>query len=336
MRKLLSAIIALLIITVPVSCVDEEQYDNTPHGNFDALWNIIDQHYCFLTYKHDSIGLDWNQVKWQYRQQLDANMSSTQLFQVLSNMLSELRDGHVNLYAAHDVARNWSWYEDYPANFDSELQQDYLGTDYRIASSLQYRILPDNIGYVVCSSFNNSIGDGNISEALHYLRFCRGLILDLRNNGGGSLDNARRLASHFTNERRLVGYFCHKTGTGHNDFSTPEAEYLEPATGIRWQKRAIVLTNRHCYSATNAFVRDILQCPLVTTMGDRTGGGSGMPFSSELPNGWSVRFSACPMFDAQMQQIEFGIEPDTLVALDDADVARGYDTIIEAARAMLK
>ena len=28
-----------------------------------------------------------------------------------------------------------------------------------------------------------------------------------------------------------------------------------------------------------------------------TGGGSGLPFSSELPNGWSVRFSASPMYE---------------------------------------
>ena len=60
-----------------------------------------------------------------------------------------------------------------------------------------------------------------------------------------------------------------------------------------------------------------------------------MPFSSELPNGWGVRFSACPMFNAEMQQIEFGIEPDIKVDLDPADQALGIDTIIEAARAFL-
>ena len=71
--------------------------------------------------------------------------------------------------------------------------------------------------------------------------------------------------------------------------------YIEPSKGIRWQKKAIVLPNRSCYSATNTFVRDMKECPLVTIMGDRTGGGSGLPFSSELPNGWSIRFSACPV-----------------------------------------
>ena len=75
--------------------------------------------------------------------------------------------------------------------------------------------------------------------------------------------------------------------------------------------------------------------PHATIIGDQTGGGSGMPFNSELPNGWGVRFSACPMFDAEMQQIEFGIDPDIKVDLDPADQAEGIDTIIEAARAFL-
>ena len=179
------------------------------------------------------------------------------------------------------------------------------------------------------------MGDGNLDEVFHALRTCNGLILDVRDNSGGDLTNAERLARRFTNERRLVGYISHKTGKGHNDFSEPEAQYLEPAEGVRRQKRAIVLTNRRCYSATNAFIRDVSQCPLITILGDQTGGGSGLPFSAELPNGWAVRFSACPMFDADMNHIEFGIAPDTLVSLSDADKTRGVDTLIEAARALL-
>ena len=329
-----SYFVAALLLLFP-SCVREDQFDDTPQGNLDALWTIIDEHYCFLEYKQQAIGLNWNNMRTVYRQRLRNDMKSTQLFEVLAEMLSELRDGHVNLYAAHDVARNWSWYEDHPANFSQELQDAYLGTDYKIASSLRYRILEDNIGYVVCSSFSSGMGEGNLDEVFHALRTCNGLILDVRDNSGGDLTNADLLASRFTNERRLVGYISHKTGKGHSDFSTPEAQYLEPSDGVRWQKRAVVLTNRRCYSATNTFIRDVSQCPLVTILGDQTGGGSGLPFSAELPNGWAVRFSACPMYDADMNHIEFGIAPDTFVSLSDADKERGVDTLIEAARALL-
>ena len=67
----------------------------------------------------------------------------------------------------------------------------------------------------------------------------------------------------------------------------------------------------------------------------RQGGGSGLPFSSELPNGWSVRFSACPVLDVNKQHTEFGIDPDTAVAITGEDIMKGRDTIIEAAIGLL-
>lgn len=329
-------ILIILSIVCFSSCIREEETNSTPVANFEALWNIIDRQYCFLDYKAANGCLAWNEVYAKYRPRVHDGMTSAQLFEVLCDMLAELKDGHVNLYTSADVGRYWSWYEDYPSNFNDSIHTLYLGTDYKIASGLKYKILEDNIGYIYYESFSNAIGEGNLNEVMHYLRICDGLIIDVRNNSGGTLTYAERFAQRFTNEKRLAGYISHKTGAGHNDFSTPAAEYITPAEGIRWQKKAVVLTNRTCYSATNTFVRNMKECPLVTIMGDRTGGGSGMPFSSELPNGWSVRFSACPMYDAAMQQIEFGIEPDIHVSLTQEDLARNEDTLIEAARDFLK
>ena len=331
-RHLYLPLLTLLVVT---SCTKVEQYEDTPTGNFEALWHIIDENYCFLDYKAEEYGLDWDAVYRKYKPRVADNMSSAGLFEVLGDMLDELRDGHVNLYAAHDVARYWDFHEGYAANFSEELQEHYLGTDYKIASGLRYTILPDNIGYIYVPSFSTSIGEGNLDECLTALALCRGLIVDVRNNGGGNLNNAEALASRFTNERILTGYICHKTGLGHSDFSTPEPVYLESSDRIRWQKPVCVLTNRSSYSATNDFVKMMSLLPQATIVGDRTGGGSGLPFSSELPNGWSVRFSACPSFDTEMQHAEFGIEPDVRAAITDEDRAKGLDTIIEAARTLL-
>ena len=331
-----SFVILILSLVALCACTQEDQYANTPTGNFEALWTMIDEHYCFFDYKRDVYGLDWDEVKSRYQGRINDNMRSAQLFEVLTDMLSELRDGHVNLYASHDIGRNWSWYQDYPENFYQDLQDSYLGKDYRIAGSLKYRILDDNTGYIVCSSFSSSFNENNLNEVMYYLRTCNGLIVDVRNNGGGTLTVEERLARRFTNERIHVGYISHKTGRGHQDFSEPEPQYLEPSDGIRWQKRVILLTNRRCYSATNTFVRDMRCCPLVTVLGDQTGGGGGMPFSSELPNGWSVRFSASPSYDHNMNHIEFGIAPDISVSLTAEDRAKGKDTLIEEARKLLQ
>ena len=198
-----------------------------------------------------------------------------------------------------------------------------------------YTILPDNIAYVVYESFADAVGEGNLTDMLTYLRLCNGMIFDIRGNGGGELTNVERLSRRFTNETVLVGYTSYKTGTGHDDFSEPRAEYITPSNSVRWQKPVVLLVNRSCYSAANTFVRNMKEMPLVTVMGDQTGGGSGLPFSSELPIGWSVRFSASPYYDARMQQIEFGIEPDEYCFLNATLAAEGKDSMIEEARQLL-
>lgn len=335
MRKFI-LLCCTICLTCLTSCIRGEEFDNNAEGNFQALWSIINDHYCFFDYKAKTIELDWNQVYKKYHDRLSPNMNTYQLFEVLGEMLSELQDGHVNLFATHDVARNWSWHEDYPANFNDSVHQLYLGTDYRIASSLRYKILDDNIGYIYCGSFSSALGDGNISQAMLYLAECKGLIVDVRQNGGGDLSNADKLASHFTNKKLLVGYMSHKTGPGHQDFSDLQEIWLTPSDGVRWQKKTVVLTNRSCYSATNDFVKSMMQCPNVTIIGDQTGGGSGMPFSSELPNGWSIRFSACPIYDVNKNHTEFGIQPDIKVDMKTEDLLKNQDTLIEYARDFLK
>ena len=329
--------IALLIVVLPLlsSCIREEEVTNTPQGNFEALWKIIDEQYCFLEYKQ----IDWNAIHDKYSKLITNTMSSEGLFEVLGNMLNELKDGHVNLASAHNVSYYDAWYQDYPRNFREDIVEDvYLGkasTDYRTAAGVKYKIFEDNIGYMRYESFSSGIGDGNLDEILSYLAACNGLIIDVRSNGGGNVTNSTRIAARFTNKKVLTGYIRHKTGKGHNDFSEPYPIELEPSNSIRWQKKVVVLTNRRSYSATNDFVNRMKQLDRVTVIGDKTGGGSGLPFSSELPNGWSVRFSASPMYDPDMKHLEFGIEPDKKVDITSEDYNKGIDTIIEAAREYL-
>ena len=271
----------------------------------------------------------------KYRVRISDKMTESQLFEVLTDMLAELRDGHVNLSSSMDYGRYWAWHEGYPQNFSDTLERRYLGTDYRIAAGLSYRVLDDNIGYLRYESFATHVGEGNLDDALAYLALCRGLIVDIRNNGGGDLTTAERLAARFVHEKTLTGYLQHKTGTGHSSFSDMEPQYLEPSSNMRWHKPVCVLTNRSVYSAANAFAVWMRELPNVKIVGDHTGGGSGMPLNSSLPCGWNVRFSAVPMYDARRQHIEFGIAPDVSVSLTDEATAQGIDLIIEEARKIL-
>ena len=337
MKKTLLYILLAAVWINLSGCIKEDSFNNSPEGNFEALWKIINERYCFLEYKQQEYGLDWNEVHHIYKNRISPKMNSSQLFEVLEEMVNELRDGHVNLSSYDRISQYRAWYDNYPRNFSDTIQSNYLGKDYAYIPGIKYTILEDNIGYAYCGSFQGGISANSLDRMLSKLALCDGLIIDVRNNGGGMLTSAEKLAERFTNERVLVAYMSYKTGPEKNDFSTPEEVYLNPATDrVRWQKPVIVLTNRRSYSSTNDFVCKMKRLPLVTVVGDKTGGGSGLPFSSELPNGWSIRFSACPMYDADMNQIEFGIDPDVKIDMKSSDYQRGKDSIIEKAREILR
>ena len=334
--KHLNILFLLISLLNATSCIREDVSGNTPEANLESLWKIIDEQYCFLDYKKQEYGLDWDQVHDAYAKRITSSMGWEALFEVLSEMVAELRDGHVNLTSSLASSQYRQWFDSYPRNFSDSIQSIYLKKDYNQSSGLTYQILENNIGYIYCSSFSNGIGDGNLDQTLNRLAICDGLIIDVRNNGGGNLTTAQKLAARFTNQKTLVGYMTHKTGKGHGDFSNPYPVYIEPSNGIRWQKRAVVLTNRRSFSATNDFVNSMKQFPLITIVGDKTGGGSGLPFTSEIPCGWSIRFSASPMLDPQMNQIEFGINPDVKIDMTSEDMQKGKDTMIEYACKLLK
>ncbi|MDR2921466.1 MAG: S41 family peptidase [Tannerella sp.] len=328
----MKGLLLFLVSVSLISCEKADEYTMNPRTNFEALWKIMDENYCFFEYKD----IDWDDVYQKYNLQLRDTMDQYELFQFLGDMLSELQDGHTNLYSSFDVARYWDWYEDYPRNFNEDVHKKYLGKDYLIAGGMKYlRMANNKVGYIYYGSFSSGVGENNLDYALMYFKDCQGLIIDVRENGGGSLTYSDVIASRFLEEKTPVGYILHKTGKGHNDFSEPYAIELEPSNRVRWLRPVVVLTNRHSYSATNDFVNKMKILPNVTIMGDQTGGGSGLPFNSELPNGWRVRFSASPMLDVNKQHTEYGIKPDKYVQLKQEDINKGKDTLIEAAISLL-
>ena len=328
MKRLLKILTVILVLLPLGACHDQVEWDNDPYGNFDALWTILDEHYCFFAYKD----VDWQEVRTRYRAKLHDDITSRELFDLCSDMLKELKDGHTNLVSSYDVSRYWIW-EQYPVNYDERLiNEHYLNFNYRRASGIKYSILDNNYAYMYYGDFTSAIGDGNLDIVLSTLATSDGLIIDVRDNGGGYLTNVETLVGRFIDERTYAGSIQHKTGKGHNEFSEPYDYYFEPAHGrVHYNKPIVVLANRGSFSATNNFVSIMQHLPQVTIVGDTTGGGSGLPFTGELPNGWRIRFSSCPITDVDGSVTEFGVDPDIHVDMSDADRAQGRDTILETA-----
>ena len=126
------------------------------------------------------------------------------------------------------------------------------------------------------------------------------------------------------------------------------AQYLTPASSFasplyssdptnidsqraRFLKPVVVLTNRYTYSAANDFVRTMKVLDNATIIGDRSGGGGGIPISFDLPNGWAVRLSATAMLDINKQHTEMGIDPDIKIDMAPDAEMTGRDAILDKA-----
>lgn len=334
MKRVPLFIFTLLVSFILTNCEGNtiKEYDNDAQTNFDALWEILDEKYCYFTAKE----LDWNGVYNEYQPRIKNCRDVFALFNVMSEMLDTLQDGHVNLYSAFDVSSCSGWYDNYPEDYYSNIiySDKYVSKEPKRAGGLKYSRINDNeIGYIQYSSFSNGFSAANLIYIDYYFRKCKGIIIDVRNNGGGQLNYSESLASCFFKEKTITGYIKHKTGKGHNDFSDPVPIYTDPTNApIDWSdKIVVILSNRRCYSATNDFIVRVKHAPNVTIIGGITGGGGGMPLSQELPNGWMIRFSAVPMYDSSMNHTEFGVDPDIEVHITNENIKNNEDAIIDKA-----
>lgn len=326
---------ALLPLVVLLACekgLIEPSPANTPQQNFEVLSETIEARYSFLALKK----LNWDSIHSAFSSRIIPNMSDEALFTELDSMLFLLEDGHVNLVSPFNLGRNWNWYLNYPDNFNYEIvERHYLGAKHRRSGGFQYTILADSIGYLYYPSFSSSFSEGQLDVILSYLGDTKGLILDLRHNGGGSLNNSLRLASRFYKQEATALLQEEKTGPGPNDFGNRFGYKISPSKGVNYTKPIVVLTNRRCYSATNTFMALLKTQDHIYQLGDQTGGGGGIPADFELPNGWRFRFSVTRSLLPNGYDIELGLVPDEKMDLDPALFLQGQDELIERAKALL-
>ncbi|NHE58106.1 S41 family peptidase [Cyclobacterium plantarum] len=299
---------------------------------FDQLWEDVYARYSFFDHKN----LDWEQIREQYRPEVNAEMGQLELYELLADMLFELRDGHVNLSTGFNRSRNWEWYQEFPVNYDENLiEESYLGRDYWISGPLQHQML-DDVLYVNYRSFAQSISESNLQVVVERARRSRGVIIDVRNNGGGNLSNASLLASAFAEEEMVYARQRIKSGPGTGDFGSWEDMKISPREDGTYLGPVVVLTNRRSYSATTFFAQMMKVLPNAITLGDQTGGGGGTPVFGELTNGWTYRFSATQTIDLEERQLEDGVLTDLRVDLSELAASRGEDNLIATAIAVIR
>lgn len=354
MRRLTRTLTIVALATVVGGCERfflQPEPAATPQAIFDEAWTFADREYSFFGFK----GIDWDATREAYEARITDDMTDEELFDVIADMLSELRDGHVNLVSDFDRSRNWEWYLDYEENFDYKtLERDYFAGDEQFVGDAfilydfsDYTSAPANVIYIYYPSFSNPINDADLDYVMARLAAidADGLIIDVRNNGGGSVGNAFALAERFATQTRHVLNEQRKRGPGHDDFGAGDAITLPAYAGsATFAGEVVVLTNRKSYSATNYFAAMMKgldpdpETDRITLIGDTTGGGGGLPAYTELANGWTIRVSSSRLFargedGAFTDNVEDGIAPDVAVTALRTELAAGTDAILEAALA---
>ena len=268
---------------------------------------------------------------------VDDDMDKESLFEVCAAMLNTLRDGHTNLISSFDVSHNDSvYYKMYAEkNIDADVVVlNYLTVNYHTTAGFAHNAIRNgHVAYVRYSSFQNSITESAWKYIVDRYKDCDGMILDLRQNGGGSVDNIRMMLSIFDNHKQPLYRTQIKSGPGHNEFKELTTVYATDSCILEqpYTKPVAVLIDRGSFSATSFFALCTMGYDNIKLFGDYSGGGLGLPNGGALPNGWTYRFSITRTIALDGGNYENGVPPQKRVILDPAYTAQGIDNVIETA-----
>jgi hypothetical protein len=298
---------------------------------FDQVWEDFDLHYSFFVLK----GIDWDASRQRFRPQLTSASSERELFDVLSEMLLELEDGHVRLSTPLGTSVYRGWHEDFPSNNDSAIvSATYLGETERMSpeANLTFGRIDDDIGYLAVRNLAGSGYGPDTDYVLAQLSSVRAMILDLRDNSGGDDRNGKAVVARFADTIRLIRQVRYRNGPAHDDFGPPQDDFIEPDGTQSFDGPVAVLTNRRVFSSAETMVLALDVLPNVVRIGDFTGGGSANPMRFVLPNGWSYMVSRWIVNRPDGTTFEgIGIEPDIRIDITEEDAASLRDTIMEEA-----
>jgi Peptidase family S41/Tricorn protease C1 domain len=306
----------------------------TPKAIFEQVWSFANEKYSFFEFKN----VDWDKAYKKYSIKVTDTMTEEELFKVCNDMLYELKDEHVNLETRFNISRNPEVFLDYPENFFGHiLNRNYFNGRQQIIDFTFSLFDFDDVLYIRYSSFEDNISDYAMDYIVDKAKEKKGLIIDVRNNGGGSIGNIDALCSRFIKEKTSMGVERHKSGRGKNDFTDENVSVDVISSSKKYlDKPLVILTNRGCYSATNRFAAYMKGLPNVTLVGDVTGGGGGLPTATELSNGWVLRVSGSQFIDRRGDNIENGVKPDVKIDILKADIDKGKDTILETGLSLIR
>ena len=192
------------------------------------------------------------------------------------------------------------------------------------------KLLKGDIAYVQLPGFFDGAAD-QVLQAITNLAAgakLRGLILDLRGNGGGSPTEVSMLLGAFTHGTAYA-YDCDVHGSCPATYTATDVPLLHLPL--------VVLTDRNCESACDAFSGAVKDLRLGTLVGTRTAGIVAAPAAPYLLDDASlIILPAKHELSANHELINgIGVAPDYYLPLTAHDLSTGHDPDITKALTLL-
>jgi carboxyl-terminal processing protease len=199
------------------------------------------------------------------------------------------------------------------------------------APKVETRLLPGDIAYVTVPGFFPGVADQalNAIADLRKTTTPRGLILDLRGNGGGSGAELERLLGAFVHGK-TTSYWCDvrdRCTANHPDDTVPLLNLP-----------LVALTDRNCASACDSFASTVKDLHLGTLVGTRTAGlVSGPTLPYRLDDNSELTLPRLHEIGANREIIDtIGVAPDHLAPMTAADLSAGRDPGVAKALTLLR
>lgn len=187
---------------------------------------------------------------------------------------------------------------------------------------VSYALLADGTGLITIQNFNSRCADEAIA-AVDALREqgAERLVFDVRNNGGGFLDELTRLLDYLLPEGPI---FRSQTKAGRETVVSSDAGCVEMPMAV--------LVNENTYSAAELFAAELQEWDWGEVVGVQTFGKGFSQQTFPLLNGGAVNLSTAKYFTGQGNcLIGVGLTPDRVVELDEEQAAKLRARILDPA-----
>jgi carboxyl-terminal processing protease len=180
--------------------------------------------------------------------------------------------------------------------------------------SVKYKLLDNEIGYVKISQFQENVSD-ELEDALSKLELenggsLRGLVLDLRNNPGGLLDEAIKVADQFIDKGLIVSV--------RGRTSNQSTEYYATKGDSKRDISLVVLVNKGSASASEVVAEALQDSKRATIVGSKTFGKGSVQTIIQLDDGSGLKLTTAKFYAPSGRSInDVGVTPDIIVEDDD-------------------